>query len=510
GGTINSSSEYWVGVDSITTNAINNISGTSSLNISNWVSLGRGGTANVNFSGGTFYKTGNGQFIVGDGGTCVFNQSGGATLIDDNELWIGQAGSGSGTFNLTNGTASIGSWLAVGRESGQGVLNIYSGSMTKSGGGNISIAHNDNAHGTVNIYGGAFTNTTSETWVGENGGNTAKGTWNMYGGVAVLGVVHLANASDVQGQMNLNGGSLTATEISTGNNTAPQRELNLNGGTLVAGTNNASFIHDLSAANVLTNGAIIDTASYTAGVNQALLGGVNGDGGLVKNGSGTLYLNGANTYTNLTQVNAGALGGTGTIMGPVTVASGARLSPGTTAIGTLTINNSLSLSSGSSTMVKISMDGGATNDMVGGLSSVSYNGTLVVTNAGSSPLVNGAQFQLFNAAGHGGNFANAASVTILPAGKGSFDPATGKLTITSSGTVVFNPVRVSGNNLILTGNGGAAPGSAYTLLMSTNVATSLSMWETNTTGVLDGSGMFSNSIPINALDQARFFDVRVP
>ncbi len=416
GGTINNSAEYWVGVDNGTF-ATNNIGGSSSLNFSNWVSLGRGGNAVVNFTGGTIYKTAGGQFIVADGGTATFNQSGGF-LTNDNELWIGQAGSGSGVFNLTNGTVTTGSWLAVGRESGQGVLNIYNGSMTKSGGGNMSIAHNDNAHGTINIYGGAFTNNTSETWVGENGGNTAKGTWNMYGGVAALGIVHLANAGDVMGQMSLNGGSLIANEISTGNNTAPQRELDFNGGTLVAGADNANFIHDLSAANVNAGGAIFDTATHTVSVNQALLDA--GGGGLTKIGNGTLYLNGVNTYIGSTLVNAGALGGAGSIVSPVSVASGATLAPGTASIGTLTINNSLTFAAGSKAAVKISMDGGATNDVVSGLTSVSYAGTLTVTNVGASPLVVGAQFQLFNAASLSGNFANAASVTILPAGAGTF------------------------------------------------------------------------------------------
>jgi autotransporter-associated beta strand protein len=306
--------------------------------------------------------------------------------------------------------------------------------------------------------------------------------------------------------MNLNGGSLTAAEISTGNAGAAQRELNLNGGTLVAGADNTNFIHDLSTANVQSGGAIIDSAAYTVSVNQDLLGGAD-DGGLTKLGSGTLYLNGVNTYTNATAVSAGTLGGSGTIAGAVTVAPGARLAPGTALIGTLTINNSLSLAAGSSTLAKISMDGGAHNDLVTGLTSVAYNGALVVTNAGASPLVVGSHFHLFNAAGESGNFT---SVTILPAGSGTFDPATGMLTITSSGSVVFNPVKLSGGNLILTGNGGAAPGSGYTLLTSTNVALPLSEWTTNTTGVLDDAGMFSNSIPMDAADTARFFDVRVP
>jgi autotransporter-associated beta strand protein len=481
-------------------------------------------------SGGTFTQTGGNPFFIGifGGAHGIWNQSGGAltmpnvlhigdgctgdlnlsggSIYANSEVWIGQGGSGVGTMTISGGAFTNNSWLAVGREGSQGVLNISGGTMVKQGGGNISITHNSGASGTVNQSGGTFICASGETWIGENGG---LGTWTMDGGTSIFGVVHLAQNADAQGVLNLNGGSLTATEISTGNTGASQRELNLNGGTIVAGADNASFIHDLSAANVLTNGAVFDTASYTVGVNQDLLGGTD-DVGLTKVGAGTLYLNGANTYTNTTMVNAGALGGSGTIQGSVAVASGARLSPGNASIGTLTINNTLSLASGSSTLVKISMDGGATNDMVSGLTDVSYDGTLVVTNAGGTALVPGTQFQLFNTASHSGNYVNAALVSILPAGAGTFDPATGKLTITSSGVVSFHPVVVSNGSLILTGDGGAAPGSDYTLLTSTNVALPLSQWSTNTTGVLDSMGMFSNNIPLNSPDAARFFDVRVP
>jgi hypothetical protein len=130
-----------------------------------------------------------------------------------------------------------------------------------------------------------------------------------------------------------------------------------------------------------------------------------------------------------------------------------------------------------------------------------------VTNVGTNALVAGTVFKLFNSAVPGtGNFS---SVTILPAGYGSFNPTTGELTITSSGIFVGNPPVASGGNLILTGSGGA-PGGPYTVLTTTNVATPLANWSTNSTGTLSASGSYSNAVPINVSEPTRFFRVRQP
>ena len=499
-GTINCSSEYWI-AENTGTEGTNNISGTAVLNLQNWLSIGRGGYGVINFSGGTITKAGNGNIVDGDGGVGYVNQTAG-TLTSDGELWVGQGGSTS-TYDLSGGTIVINNWVAIGRGA-PGVFNMSGGSLTKTGNSGNHLLIGAGHDGVLNQTGGAITNLLSTTRIADG----PTGTWNLSGGSAVLSVLHIAENSGNVGTLNLNGGTLSATEVTTGN-TGGTSTLNLNGGTIIAGSGaSANFLHDLTVANVETNGAFIDSGANTINIGQSLLGDVNGDGGLVKNGSGTLYLNGANTYTNMTMVNAGALGGSGGIQGPVTVTAGARLSPGTQSIGTLTINNTLSLDASSSTLVKVSMGGGVTNDMVTGLTSVNYGGTLVVTNAGASPLVPGTQFHLVNAGSHVGDFANSASVTILPAGKGTFDAATGMLTITASGVVTFNPVKVSGNTLILTGDGGAAAGSPYTLLTTTNLATPFTAWTTNATGNLDGSGMFSNNITINPADPVRFFDVK--
>jgi autotransporter-associated beta strand protein len=145
-----------------------------------------------------------------------------------------------------------------------------------------------------------------------------------------------------------------------------------------------------------------------------------------KQGAGKLTLTGTHTYTGVTTVSAGTLlvngaigasavtvtggtlGGTGIIQGPVTIQSAGRLAPGTS-IGTLTVNNSLSLSG--VTLMELNAAAG-TNDRVSGLTSVTYGGTLSLSNlAGAITAAN--TFKLFGANSYNGTFA-----AITPASPG--------------------------------------------------------------------------------------------
>src|SRR5262249_46762242 len=106
-------------------------------------------------------------------------------------------------------------------------------------------------------------------------------------------------------------------------------------------------------------------------------GHISGPSGLIKNGSGTLEIaNGAiNDYTGATTISGGTLRmngalqnssqvviengatlcGTGTITAPVTIANTAILAAGN-GVGTLTINNNLTLSPGSSNVFEVNSD----------------------------------------------------------------------------------------------------------------------------------------------------------
>jgi autotransporter-associated beta strand protein/T5SS/PEP-CTERM-associated repeat protein len=330
-----------------------------------------GGTiANAIISGGTVNSRGN--FILGNSGTSqgTVNMSGGLVTISG-ELWLGQ-NSATGTWNQVSGTVISTNWIAIARQA--------------------------NSKGTVTISGGSMAelNTGSRFLVGSGGA----GTLNLSGTALVWarGDLQLAENASGSGLLNLDGGTLAVRRVYRG---AGPGTFNFNGGTLLASNVvNSDFFSGLTAANVKSGGAIIDSGNNTININQALLDGTGG-GGLTKLGAGTLNLNGVNTYTGSTLVNAGTLGGTGTIAGSVSVASGATLAPGTS-IGTLTVGGAVTLAAGSTNVMEISKNAG-TNDLVTGATSIAYGGTLVIKNLGGVLAVNDT-FKLFNAASYSGTF----------------------------------------------------------------------------------------------------------
>jgi autotransporter-associated beta strand protein len=202
------------------------------------------------------------------------------------------------------------------------------------------------------------------------------------------------------------------------------------------------------AGSTLTINGNIDNGGYlfTLDFSQPIVvnGSINGAGNIVKSGTSTLTLNGANTYTGTTTISNGTLrvdgslaagsavtvaGGTlqgaGTVHGSVDVQAGGTLAPGSGAIGTQTINGP---ATNSGTIVAEITSGPSADKIVFG-SSVLLGGTLTVTGIGS-PLTSGQTFDLFD-------FTSAPSgafgVTNLPGGLSHWN--TGDLL--AGGTITF-------------------------------------------------------------------------
>jgi autotransporter-associated beta strand protein len=503
-GTIHCTNEYWIGENALDIGT-NNISGTAVVNWYNWVSIGRHGMGVINFSGGTINRSGNGSAIVvgdnvGGPGNGYINQTGG-TLTSQNELWVGQ-GSSVGQYDLSGpGSVTINNWIAIGRGGGTGTLNMFGGSFTKTGNSGNHFILGAGGPGTINQTGGTITSVLSDTWVGES----APGTWTLNAGSAVLSVVHISQNSGTVGTLSLNGGTLSATEMTTGN-TGGNSTLNLNGGTLIAANAaNPNFMHDLTTASVMASGAIIDTGTNVINASQALLDG-GGGGGLTKNGVGTLRLNSFNTYSGATVVNAGTLGGIGTISGPLSIGAAATLAPGAS-IGTFTVNANATLSG--ATVMEISKDGGVpASDLLSVSGNLACGGALNVVLIGTNVLSVNDTFNLFDWGTLSGNF----SATNLPAGylwDTSQLNVNGTIRVSAVSPPRVNPPTLSGGNFILTGMGGPA-GASYTWVTSTNVATPIASWTVAASGTFDSSGVASNAVPTNPSDKARFFRLRTP
>ena len=215
------------------------------------------------------------------------------------EGYNGGAG-GTGKMIMTGGNVNIGGWFAIGRFGGIGDLELSGGNITMSPGdaGNITLATAPST-GVVNQNGGALTNTVSQTWIAES----ASGTWNLYTGTDVLGLMLLTRLSNATGAFNLNGGDLFVSQIqdSGGNGV-----FNFNGGTLHARASSVNFLQAGSGIAVKVGGAVINSEGYDITIAQALANG-GGGGGLAKVGAGSLTLSGNLSYSGPTIVSNGTL-----------------------------------------------------------------------------------------------------------------------------------------------------------------------------------------------------------
>lgn len=263
------------------------------------------------------------------------------------------------------------------------------------------------------------------------------GNVGIFGGV--LNVTGVNGYAGVTNSLLLSGGTLNISGVSS-----HLESITLYGGTL-AGTNPDASGNWILDSSVLADGGTTSTISaaqvalgdpqrdfqITGGTTLDISGTLRtssstSQDGLVKDGSGTLVLAGASTYDGQTTVNAGTLlvnntsgsgtgtgdvtvntggtlGGAGIIAGNVVVQSGGTLAPGVTNIGTLTINNSLTLSG--SIVMKVKKSGAIiTNDLVRGATSLTYGGTLFINNLGDA-LSSGDSLHLFSAGSFNGAFA---------------------------------------------------------------------------------------------------------
>lgn len=285
-----------------------------------------GSTGLLELTGGS-YKNVNNEILVagenaGSHGTITVN-SAGSLLQAGGELWLGQfegsaTPNSTGVLNLMAGTVTVNNWFAIGRW-GTGTVNQSGGTLTKTGGGSVTIANFGTAIGAYNLSGGLLDIQSGNLIVGEGGAGTASLV--VTGGQINTPQVLIATGGSVVSTVSFNGGTLTTGVINgAGGGTS---NVSFNGTQIVASGPQTAFITGLDSGTVDANGLKIDSNGKSIAFSQVL----SGAGGLTKSGLGTLTVSGAQAFTGSNAINAGKLVVTTEFAGGggFTVADGASL-----------------------------------------------------------------------------------------------------------------------------------------------------------------------------------------
>jgi autotransporter-associated beta strand protein len=513
-----------------------------------------GGTLQIG-TGATNCSFGTGPIVV-YGGTLNLNNALSFAITNDITVSGGTAAFTSGTgslgFSGTIQNSSTNTFTSGGAMTFSGVLQNY-GISTFNSTGPLTLPaaiHND---GTLNFN---TTNNPVLSPVIDGAGNVTLQGATMFrvssNDQLGTGTCTIGNAQNSTSRLELTGGVTLVNPIAifprAFYGVVPATALNVSPDIVnVSGTNTVSPPASITlggGGDLLTLQADSGKLIYTAGVTSAasgrrlaLRGAATGEfqGNIDVTGtnsvyifkldSGTWTLSGANTPgqattisngvlvingtmdTNLITVAGGSLAGTGVLSGPVAVNSGGTLAPGN-GIGTLTISNKLTLATGSFTSVELNKTAG-TSDQVIGMTSVTYGGTLAVTNLGGV-LAAGDRFKLFDAAAYSGSFT---AITPATPGSGSLHWDRSQLTVNGTLGVItvgqpgITGVTYAGTNFTITGTNGRA-GQTFYVLTSTNAATPLANWARVATNVFAGNA-FTNTLPVTA-EPKRFYLISIP
>ncbi|HSU54046.1 MAG TPA: hypothetical protein VLT36_08325 [Candidatus Dormibacteraeota bacterium] len=327
------------------------------------------------------------------------------------------------------------------------------------------------------------------------------------------GVVSLNAANTFSGDSRIGAGSLTLGAAGA----LSKSTLDLNtsdAGSLSFGTLTSASLGGLKGSRNLSlqNGSSAAVSADVGNNNQSTTytGTIGGSGTFNKVGNGTFFLDGTISAAAV-NVSAGKLAGNGTIAAPVTVQSGGTLSPGDS-VGRLNIGNVLTLSAGGNVIIEIDKTAG-TNDLVAGITGITYGGTLSISNLNTA-LAAGDSFKIFDSA----TYTPGSFDAIVPATPGmdlvwdtsrlAIDGTLKVINANQSAGIHIDKIASLGTNIIINGAGGSA-GVSYALLISTNVMLPASDWTVLSSNVFDGAGNFSETNGV-AGQPKLFFMLRSP
>lgn len=383
--------------------AVGSLSGSGTVNLgANSLTLGLSSTS---FSGTI---TGAGALIIG-GGTQILagsNNYTGGTIISAGTLQLGN-GVASGSILgdvVDNGTFVFdrsGSQAFAGAISGSGAVSqigggttILTGTNTYTGGTIVSVGTLQIGNGGTSgsITGDVVDNATLAFNRADavSFGGTISGT----GGVtqAGSGVLTLTGVNSYTGTTTIN----TSTTLVLGSSASIAASNVVDNGSFDVSASTTPRITSLAGNGLVNLGA--QTLQLT-GASGTFSGTITGSGGLTISG-GTQTLTGTNTYTGLTRLNGGTLAGTGTVSN-VSVENGGTLAPGVAGSGTLKINGTLTMASGSNYLVNVSSVSSPSLSVTG---AASLGGTLSVASTDGTYLLGQKMTVLTAAGGISGSF----------------------------------------------------------------------------------------------------------
>jgi fibronectin-binding autotransporter adhesin len=354
--------------------------------------------------GGSFGSLGNPSSITNNGVLQVNMSANGAAF--------NAPISGSGSINITGGGASV----------AMSATNSYAGGTTIGSGCQLSISKSYAlGSGRVNILTGGrlgvntpvgsmtVTNSiiVSGNYVSPGGalyvntsGNNVIWSGPVTIGAGNDGIVNQIRAVNTNVRMNFSNTVLGTNELleCTAGNIAGDA-------TSVITFNNTVSLG--SGGSLLVDGlAVVVLAGNTNVWGGGTTVGLTGNSSYVSSSTATLLVNGKLNGGMLEVENAATLGGSGTILDPVIVDG--TLAPGSSGIGTLTVNNTVALNSDCTNVMELNRTNAQNADLLSA-SSVTFGGALTVNNIGPA-LQGGDTFHLFS-----GTISGTFAVTNLPA-----------------------------------------------------------------------------------------------